>query len=141
MLKEDQREEKTGCDQLRQPCAKSRMNSAAPLPAQRGALSSGQPLTPPASCEPKETIAAVPLAERVLQLSSRGIGGQGGALKADMNVRGGLEKSEKNVLCPVTAVQSSCTSVFLGGSLGTYCAYRRGTLNGSLTRSPTNATP
>lgn len=29
-------------------------------------------------------------------------------LKADMNVRSGLEESEKNVLCPVSAVRS-CT--------------------------------
>lgn len=41
VLKEDQREKKAGCDQLCQPCAKNKMNSTAPSPGWRGALSSG----------------------------------------------------------------------------------------------------
>lgn len=71
MLKEDQRKEKTGCDQLRQPCAKNRMNSAAPSPAPREVLS--LELTPPPSVNPKGTVAAAPLDENVIQLNSRQI--------------------------------------------------------------------
>lgn len=122
MLKEDQREEKTGCDQLHQPCAKNRMNSAAPFPAQRGAQP--RPLTPPTSVNPKGTVAAAPLAECVLELSSRGIR-EGNVFKADMNIRSGLrERAQKECALPSNScavLHSCCTnhSVFLGGSLGT----------------------
>lgn len=124
------------------------MNPAAPLPAQRGVLSSGQPLEYSSHLSrPEGTIAAAPLAECVLQLSSKRIRGERNVLKADLNIRG-LEESEKNVLYPVTALLGNPAqlllhhNVLLGGSLGTgpYRTYRRGTLNGHPTRSSHNAT-
>lgn len=80
-----------------------------PIPCTEGSTEP-KPLTPPTSVNPKGTVAAAPLAECVLQLSSRGVRGEN-MLKADMNTEVVWKREiEKNVLCPVTAVQS-CTAV------------------------------